>query len=177
MGIRETAAKVKAAKVFGSGTFLREGRGVLLIDAVKYIDGGFKGDSLVIEMVVESSVDDPTARDEKGAPVLTNPSGSKCSVVWTFNGEHKDTMFGKAKEFLEVLNGNDEEDIAEVLVAACNEDPSAGAVQPCRGMRIKYEAYPTVTKKKQKRITAVRWSAATNDDASIASGINFLNAL
>lgn len=168
--IKDVAKRVAAAKVFGQGSYLRCGKGVLVIDSIVYKEEAFKGPIIVAEFKVESSETDPAARDPKGQPILANAPGTSVSKVWTLYGENREMFLGKVKEFVQTLDGDAEADVSDLLEQVCAEE------QPARGMRIAYEAFLTTTKKNKNIITVEKWVSFPNDDASKVTGLAFLNS-
>lgn len=164
----DIAKMIASAKTFGSGTYLRQGRGMLVLDALKF-NSGHKGLSLIAEFVVESSVTDPAARDAKGQPELANAPGTAASQVFLFEGENKAMMLGKAKAFFEALEGTkDDPEFETKLEQACSP------AQPLRGARVMWEGFPVTTKGTKKLITAIRYTHVEEQD--LASGIAFIAA-
>jgi hypothetical protein len=167
MSIKDAAKLVSGAKVSGSGNYIVAGRGTLVVREWIYKPDAFNGPTVICEFKVETSHDLPGAT-EGGKPVYANAPGTTCSFTKMIGpGKNQEFFAGHVKTLLNVLDGDESGDLGELLEKVCGE------AQGARGLRVNYEA--TINKKKNgEPVTAIKWSAYPNDEASVASGLAFL---
>lgn len=165
MGIRDIAKKIAESDARGGGNWLKDGRGVLVVKALKF-DNMEGGDTFVAEMLVESSESYPDAKDDKGQPVIANAPGSTVSYVQQL--DKFKSAFSNTKTFILALMGEDEsavkpEDFAAAFEKLCSKE------NPARGMRIKYSTFRKLTKAKDKSLTLPVWEHVTQTADDIAA--------
>jgi len=176
MGIRDIAKKMAQTTAAGGGNYLKDGRGVLIVKALKHEDL-YKGETFVAELLVEVSEELP------GCGPCNTP-GTSVSFVQQFE-EYPDTAFANTKAFIFALTGEDEgtltksaadkvarkakpkewsadDEFGELYEALC------GADQPARGMRVRYETFRKTTKKTGKELVLPKWSNIQQTDEQIA---------
>lgn len=176
MGIKDIAKKMAQSKAAGGGNYLKDGRGVLIVKALKHEDM-YKGETFVAELLVEASEEIPGAGP-------CNAPGTTVSFVQQFE-EYPDTAFANTKAFVYALTGEDDASVEQSAAArvARKEKPRdwtaddeyaalyemlCSPEQPARGMRIRYETYRKTTKKSGKELVLPRWSRIDQTDEQIA---------
>jgi hypothetical protein len=84
MGLsKELLKKLAEANPSGGGNYVQHGRFVFMVDAFLLKTEGFKGISVITELLVADSA---PATDGKQSEAPHNPRGSKCSVVFNLTG-------------------------------------------------------------------------------------------
>jgi hypothetical protein len=179
MDIKKIAKQVAAARASGGGNFIRPGSGVLVVKALKCEDL-YKGSTFILEAIVESSSNDPTALDASGKPILANPPGSEVGYIQQLEA-NEDVAFPATKRLLLDLFGEDDASLeaeaaerakttpgftatdafAEVFELACS------AQQPARGMRIGYSTYQKKAKTSGKDLVLPKWTHIRMSDEEI----------
>lgn len=130
-----------------------------LIEKLEMREEGFKGNSFIANLRIESSR--KTTDDD-----IHNPGESKAYV----KNLKSDFMYELMMAFMytvgqatgDDLSDMDEEQIEEFLRYATSKD------QPCRGVRVRGDAFWTTTQKGEK-IIAVNWTTEKQSDEEIAS--------
>ncbi len=139
------------ASLSGSGTNIRDGRYVLVVDKVIDNSEGFEGDSNIVECIVlkaeangEMELDD-TRRSirQPPTPVVPNPVGSTVSFVFNFTKQPEMSRKRYKKFVLGVLSGlgatetsfTAEQLTAKLRSAASEKNPLHGIVVSCETTR------------------------------------------
>lgn len=171
MDLKTLCKQVQEAKTFGSGNWLRLGRGTLVIQQMRYNEEAFKGAHVAVDFVVEESTNDPTPKPDTKEVVLANPPRTTVGKIWKVTGKDAEMNKGFIQKFVRALTGSEEVCVGEALHALC------GPEQLGRGMRIGYEASWHQTQTNKIWITSERWITRPNTDEDIKSGLAFLASL
>lgn len=140
--------KSAESSLSGSGTYIRDGRYVLVVDKVYEIEEGYEGDSIVAELIVlkaEANGELELDKDQKTpkqppVPVQPNPVGSTISAVFNFK-KQPDMAPKNYKKFvlgvMEGLGATESAITAAELQKACSEkNPLHGIAVSCETNRI-----------------------------------------
>ena len=152
MNREQIANEIAGATVFQSGEYFRDGKYMLLVNSLKLKEGN-EGTSFIAEFFVEEC-----APKEPG--ITPNSVGSRVSTVMNIT-KQKQMALGNIKALALELVGLTEAELdaqqdaenakaatenrapknilATWIVRATNESPSAGTVQPARGIRVACE--------------------------------------
>lgn len=189
MGVRDIAKKIAASRAAGGGNYLKDGKGICIVKALKQ-ENLYKGETFIAELLVETSESIPGLM-ENGQPVTANSPGSTFAFIQQFE-EFPDVAFGNTKAFILTLMGESDESLvaaaAEIKASrqkagtlAKGEDYTAddefaaayerltGPQQPGRGMRISFETYRRVTKKSGKSLVLPHWEHVPQTVEQIAA--------
>lgn len=176
MGIKDVAKKMAEATAAGGGNYLKDGRGVMIVKALKH-ESLYKGETFVAELQVEASEEIPGLGP-------CNAPGTTVSFIQQFD-EYPDTAFGNTKAFVFALTGEDEASCAKSAADkvakkmkpkewsgddefAMLYEELCGPEQPARGMRVRYETFRKMTKKTGKELVLPRWSHIEQTDEQVA---------
>lgn len=179
MASKEMFAKLKTARVSGSGNRIKQGKGRLIVEVVKF-PTLFNGDTFIAEFKVLHSESIPGAVDKDGKPELANPPGTTCSIaLQPGNTKTKNTVPGDIRDFIEKVTGSEptDDEYGALLEECVNEDPKAGDVNPLRGYAIDFETVQKTIKSGDnagKPFTKVRWSHVEQTDAEREANKAFL---
>lgn len=169
--------QIAQAKAAAGGNYLRDGKYVLILDKLiiedKW-DGTRQSPHFIAELFVLESQNDPTAKDDKGNPVLANATGTTATFLQQLE-KNPQTAFPQTKAFLLAVTGDkeeevDEEEFVEALQGAVGKD------QPLRGAMIKAETYRKVSKKSGKTLVLPKWVSVENTPELIAKNRKMLDS-
>ncbi len=150
--------KIESARSVKGGNWLKDGIYPSLMIKHAELDRKFKGEMLILELLVD---EEPQANEPGVEP---NAKGSSVSKVFNL-----DTLMGpiNARGFVLSLFGLDEATLKPGQVKELVEFMT-GKDDPCRGMRIRCETYRKAKKEKPDQImTLENWKTYKQDAAMV----------
>jgi hypothetical protein len=163
-------ARIAASKASQKGNNINPG-GVYLWEVLKLlIINGHNGDFFIAELYCRESKATGEL-NRAGQPWVPMQVGQTGSVCVNLSDPKQESAPGNVKSFMMGLMGEPESAIdLDVLGWATNEDPTKGAVNPCRGMLIRDEAFNRPQKKDPSRdFTHHRWVTVEQSPEQIAA--------
>lgn len=151
---RAIAAQVVKARAAMGSNFIRGGRGIALIQALK-LEELNAGPTFVAELLILQSEDIPGQTDAKGAALHANPPGTTVAFIQQFR-KFEQTAFGNVKAFLLALDDVAEDQVPEAALMEAFE-AAVGKDNPLRGTRVAYETYQKKSRKNAIDLTLPKW--------------------
>ena len=191
MGIKDIAARIGQARANGGGNYLKDGRGIGIVKALKQ-ENLHKGETFIAELLIESSEASGEVNPDGTSVGPPNPPGSTVSMIQQFE-EFPETAFNNTKTFIYALMGETDESMAAAAIETQKAMAKAGkpkaeidawdaaeefaaaytrltsAENPARGMRIRFETFRKMTKTTRKMLTLPRWETVQQTVEEIQS--------